>query len=95
MEPIVLFSGITFILALTFFGINYHYPHLKKIKYFVPLSLFIMGCLGWIAVWLGFGWMTTAVVSTALILLAAISFIVALAMDVLFSFKNRGCQEKN
>ena len=81
MELILLFIGILFILSLSFFGINVHYSHLKKIKYIAVVSFGVAGCLGWISVWLGFGWLTTAVMSTALLILSALSFLTALLMD--------------
>jgi hypothetical protein len=57
MELILLFIGIMFILSLSFYGINVHYSHLKKIKYIAVVIFGVAGCVGWIFVWLGFGWL--------------------------------------
>ncbi|MEH7441181.1 hypothetical protein V7201_02500 [Bacillus sp. JJ1122] len=70
-----------FILSLSFFGINVHYSHLKKIKYIAVVSFGVAGCLGWVTVWLGFGWLTMAVISTSLLILSALSFLTALLID--------------
>lgn len=81
MEPIVIVIVITFLMALVFYAINLHYPHLKKLKYYVTLLLFALGCFGWLAIWLGFGWLTTAVVSTAMLLFSGIGYLIALILD--------------
>jgi len=53
VELVLLFIGIMFILSLSFYGINVHYSHLKKIKYIAVFSPLV-----WLVVWAGysFGW---------------------------------------
>lgn len=84
-----MFIAFTFIVSLTFYGINVHYPRIKKLKYYVALFLFVLGCIGWIAVLLGYGWLMTAVVSSALLLLAVIAFFIAFVLDFYDRKKNQ------
>ncbi|WP_423409373.1 hypothetical protein AABM38_04770 [Heyndrickxia sp. MSNUG] len=37
--------------------------------------------MGWITVWMGYGWLTMAVLSTALLILSALSLLTALLID--------------
>ncbi|MFT9596775.1 hypothetical protein [Mesobacillus sp.] len=82
MEPLVILISLTFIMALFFYGINIHFPRLAKLKYYVALVLFALGCLGWIAVLLRYGSLLTAVVSSWLLVLAVIAFMIAFLMDL-------------
>lgn len=84
-----LLIGITFIVTLTFYGINVHYPRKKKLKYYVALLLFAFGCVGWIAVFIGHGWLMTAVVSSALLLFAVITLFIAFGLDFYDRKKNQ------
>jgi hypothetical protein len=81
MDFVVILISFSFIMSLVFYGINIHFPRLAKLKYYVALVLFILGCLGWIAVLLRYGWLLTAVVSSWLLVLAVIAFMIAFLMD--------------
>ena len=89
MDAIVIFIGIVFIVALLFYGLNIHFPRLKKLKYYMALLFFAIGCSGWFAVFLGHGWLMTAVVSSALLLLAVVSFSIAFLFDFYDKKKNQ------
>lgn len=89
MDAIVIFIGVVFIVALLFYGINIHFPGLKKLKYYMAMLLFALGCSGWFAIFLGHGWLMTAVVSSALLLLAVVSFSIAFLFDFYEKKKNQ------
>lgn len=82
MDPLVILIGLTFIMALFFYGINIHFPRLAKLKYYVALVLFALGCLGWIAVLLKYGGLLTAVISSWFLVLSVIAITIAFLMDL-------------
>ncbi|MBS8266729.1 hypothetical protein DYI25_20095 [Mesobacillus boroniphilus] len=89
MDSIVILIGLTFIMALFFYGINIHFPHSAKLKYYVALVLFALGCLGWLSVLLRYGWLLTAVISSWLLVLSVIAISIALLMDLYDKKRNK------
>ncbi|CAM3859578.1 hypothetical protein [Mesobacillus thioparans] len=85
---VFLIISFVFLISLVFYAINLFLPDKSRLKYYVSLCLGIIGLMGWVYVWFGNGWLLSAVISTAFILLSAISFLTAFILDLFFKMNN-------
>ncbi|MFF2447952.1 hypothetical protein ACFVSW_12720 [Neobacillus sp. NPDC058068] len=84
---IVFFS--LFVVLYGFYAINLFLPKKKNLKYIISLCFLIVGLLGWLYIWIGSGWLMTDIISTAFIVLSAISVLVALLLDLGSKIKDK------
>jgi hypothetical protein len=72
-----------FTITLVYYGINLYLPSYKRVKSYISLVFGLIGIVGWFYVWLGSGWLLSAVVSTVFIFLSIISFSIAVILDLI------------
>jgi hypothetical protein len=70
-----------FTITLLFYGINLFFPIKRKLKYYISLGIGIVGVIGWAYLWLRNSWLLATVYGIASIVLAVISFILAMLID--------------
>ncbi|QOR65003.1 hypothetical protein IM538_14265 [Cytobacillus suaedae] len=85
MDARVGFVGVLFVIFLVYYTMNFYFPKHKKLKYYISLCFMFIGIFGWLLVFLGIGWLGTAVVSSAFLLLSLGSIIIAGLLDWIMS----------
>ncbi|WP_066071602.1 hypothetical protein [Neobacillus soli] len=80
---------ILFVVLYGFYAINLFLPKRKNLKYVISLCFLIIGLLGWLYIWFGSGWLRTGIISTAFLVLSAISVFVALLLDLGTKLKDK------
>jgi hypothetical protein len=80
---------ISFFVLYGFYAINLYLPKKKNLKYVISLCFLIIGLLGWLYIWIGSGWLMTGIISTAFLVLSAISVLVALLLDLGSKIKDK------
>lgn len=84
---VFLIISIVFLISLLFYAINLFLPDKSSLKYYFSLCLGIIGLMSWAYVWLGNGWLLSAVDGTTFILLSAISLVTAFILDLILRKK--------
>lgn len=85
---VFLIMSFTFIISFVYYAINLFLPDKSRLKYYTSLCFGIVGLMSWAYVWLGNGWLTSAVFGTVFLLLSAISLFIAIIIDLIFRKRN-------
>ncbi len=84
---VFLIISFVFLISLVFYAINLFLPDKSRLKYYISLCFGIIGFISWAYVWVGKGWLTSAVVGTLFLLLSVISLAIAFIQDFIFRRK--------
>ncbi|NHM30860.1 hypothetical protein [Neobacillus terrae] len=87
-ELLVWFFGLVLILFYGMYAIHVYLPKNTRWKYITSSCLFLFGVIGWLMVWLGWGWLTMGIVSTGLLMLLVCSFLLDIGIDFITKHKN-------
>jgi hypothetical protein len=89
MDIRVIFVLLIFFVIYGFNTLDLVLPKYKRVKYIISAAFAVIGCIGWLLVWVRVGWLITGIVSSAFLILSGLSLFIAFILDLIAHIKSK------